>query len=399
MWKRAKLSIDSNLSCYSSSVVEYQYFAVVWGCFVIITGTVGNLMTILAFALDSRLQTRFNVLIVNLAVTDLLYCTILQPMGVYAYLHLRWRTSRVWCQIYALLIFLTNSVSIITLCLVAVSRYLLVAKRAVFNRVFSNLGLTLLVVSAWGLGLASFAPLWSVYMFVPQVCTCSFHRTKGRPYSTIILFFYFFIGLGCIGVFYMLIYRKVRVASKALLRYRLSISSSRKKSASSAQGTDDSGVESGVGKTCSSEISSQAEPDQSTHDIEKAILPPQSSAPPLKSSDDKLETQSAAPASQSPTPGDNEFNRVTRMCFAVFLCFLCSFAPYLLLNIVDKGNRAPQVLHMFFGNLTWINSFINPILYALMNRQFRQAYSELLSRAAAPFIRHWFLFLNSYEKP
>ncbi|XP_014899402.1 G-protein coupled receptor 84-like [Poecilia latipinna] len=378
---------DSNLSCYSSSVVEYQYFAVVWGCFVIITGTVGNLMTILAFALDSRLQTRFNVLIVNLAVTDLLYCTILQPMGVYAYLHLRWRTSRVWCQIYALLIFLTNSVSIITLCLVAVSRYLLVAKRAVFNRVFSNLGLTLLVVSAWGLGLASFAPLWSVYMFVPQVCTCSFHRTKGRPYSTIILFFYFFIGLGCIGVFYMLIYRKVRVASKALLRYRLSISSSRKKSASSAQGTDDSGVESGVGKTCSSEISSQAEPDQSTHDIEKAILPPQSSAPPLKSSDDKLETQSAAPASQSPTPGDNEFNRVTRMCFAVFLCFLCSFAPYLLLNIVDKGNRAPQVLHMFFGNLTWINSFINPILYALMNRQFRQAYSELLSRAAAPFIR------------
>ncbi|XP_014853575.1 PREDICTED: G-protein coupled receptor 84-like [Poecilia mexicana] len=378
---------DSNLSCYSSSVVEYQYFAVVWGCFVIITGTVGNLMTILAFALDSRLQTRFNVLIVNLAVTDLLYCTILQPMGVYFYLHLRWRTSRVWCQIYALLIFLTNSVSIITLCLVAVSRYLMVAKRAVFNRVFSNLGLTLLVVSAWGLGLASFAPLWSVYMFVPQVCTCSFHRTKGRPYSTIILFFYFFIGLGCIGVFYMLIYRKVRVASKALLRYRLSISSSRKKSASSAQGTDDSGVESGVGKTCSSEISSQAEPDQNTHDIEKAILPPQSSAPPLKSSDDKLETQSAAPASQSPTPGDNEFNRVTRMCFAVFLCFLCSFAPYLLLNIVDKGNRAPQVLHMFFGNLTWINSFINPILYALMNRQFRQAYSELLSRAAAPFIR------------
>ncbi|XP_014899403.1 G-protein coupled receptor 84-like [Poecilia latipinna] len=378
---------DSNFSCYSSSVVEYRYFAVVWGCFVTIAGTVGNLMTVLAFALDSRLQTRFNVLIVNLAVADLLYCTILQPISVDSYLYLRWRTGQVWCQIFGLLLFLSNSVSIITLCLVAVSRYLLVAKRAVFNRVFSNLGLTLLVVSAWGLGLASFAPLWSVYVFVPQVCTCSFHRTKGRPYSTILLFLYFFIGLGCVGVFYMLIYRKVRVASKALLRYRLSKRSSRKKSAPSAQGTDDSGVESGVGKTCSSEISSQAEPDQSTHDIEKAILPPQSSALPLKSSDDKLETHSAAPVSQSATPDDNEFKRVTRMCFAVFLCFVCCFVPFMLLNIADKESRAPQMLHMFCANLTWINSCINPILYALMNRQFRQGYSELLSRAAAPFTR------------
>ncbi|XP_032404304.1 G-protein coupled receptor 84 [Xiphophorus hellerii] len=378
---------DSNFSCYSSSVVEYRYFAVLWGCCVTITGTVGNLMTVLAFALDSRLQTRFNVLIVNLAVADLLYCTILQPISVDSYLHLRWRTGQVWCQFFGLLLFLSNSVSIITLCLVAVSRYLLVAKRAVFDRVFSNLGLTLLVVSAWGLGLASFGPLWSVYVFVPQVCTCSFHRTKGRPYTTILLFFYFFIGLGCVGLFYMLIYKKVRLASKALLRYRLSKRSSKKKPAPSAQGTDDSGVESGAGKTCSSEMSSQAEPDQNTQHYEKAILPPQSSALPLKSSDDKLVTQSTAPTSQSATPEDNEFKRVTRMCFAVFLCFVCCFVPFMLLNIADKENRAPQMLHMFCANLTWLNSCINPILYALMNRQFRQAYGELLSRAAAPFTR------------
>ncbi|XP_008408365.1 G-protein coupled receptor 84-like [Poecilia reticulata] len=376
---------DSNFSCYSSSVVEYRYFAVVWGCFVTIAGTVGNLMTILAFALDSHLQTRFNVLIVNLAVADLLYCTILQPISVDSYMHLRWRTGQVWCQIFGLLLFLSNSVSIITLCLVAVSRYLLVAKRAVFNRVFTNLGLTLLVVSAWGLGLASFAPLWSVYVFVPEVCTCSFHRTKGRPYTTILLFLYFFIGLGCVGVFYMLIYRKVRVASKALHRYRLSRRSSRKKPVPSAQGTDDSGVESGVGKTCSSEISSQAEPDHNIHDNKKATLPPQNSSLPLKSSDDKLVTQSAAPASQSATPDDKEFKRVTRMCFAVFLCFLCCFVPFILLNIADKESRAPQMLHMFCANLTWLNSCINPILYAFMNRQFRQGYGELISRAAAPF--------------
>lgn len=219
---------DDLFSCYSPSVIVYRYFAVLWGCFVTITGTVGNLMTILAFALDPHLRTRFNMLIINLAVADLLYCTILQPISVDSYLHLRWRSGQLWCSIFGLLLFLSNSVSIMTLCLVAVSRYLLVAKRTVFDRVFFEHGLVLLLISTWVLGLASFGPLWPVYVFVPQVCTCSFHRTRGRPYSTILLFFYFFVGLGCIGAFYLLIYRRVKIASQALLRYRFSRRSSRK---------------------------------------------------------------------------------------------------------------------------------------------------------------------------
>ncbi|XP_032370322.1 G-protein coupled receptor 84 [Etheostoma spectabile] len=396
---------DDLFSCYSPSVVGYRYFAVLWGCAVTITGTVGNLMTILAFALDPHLRTRFNVLIVNLAVADLLYCTVLQPISVDSYLHLRWRSGQLWCSIFGLLLFLSNSVSIITLCLVAVSRYLLVTKRAVFDRVFSDRGLILLLISAWGLGLASFGPLWPVYVFVPQVCTCSFHRTRGRPYSTIMLFFYFFVGLGCVGVFYLLIYRRVRIAAQALLRYRFSRRSSRKKPVSSAQGTDDSGVESGTTKTCSCEVSSHVDLGQSMEEItcEKSAKSAQSSATALHSSATNSPPEvvptspsttpaptTTAPSSQSATSGDDdEFKRVTRMCLTVFLCFVFCFVPFLLLNIADKQNRAPQVLHMFCANLTWLNSCINPMLYAVMNRQFRQAYHVLLTRAAAPFTCLW----------
>ncbi|XP_040890303.1 G-protein coupled receptor 84-like [Toxotes jaculatrix] len=397
---------DDLFSCYSPSVVGYRYFAVLWGCAVTITGTVGNLMTILAFALDPRLRTRFNVLIVNLAVADLLYCTILQPISVDSYLHLRWRSGQLWCSIFGLLLFLSNSVSIITLCLVAVSRYLLVAKRTVFDRVFSDRGLTLLLVSAWALGLVTFGPLWPVYVFVPQVCTCSFHRTRGRPYTTILLFFYFFVGLGCVGAFYLLVYRRVQIASQALLRYRLSRRSSRKKPASSAQGTDDSGVESGMANTCSCEMSSQADITQNKDEITSIKPPPstQGTATALNSSTANKSPPeivraplvstpaptTEASSSHSATSGDDgEFKRVTRMCFTVFLCFVFCFVPFLLLNIVDKHNRAPQVLHMLCANLTWLNSCINPVLYAVMNRQFRQAYHVLLTRAAAPFTGLW----------
>lgn len=251
---------NDTFSCHHPSVEAYRYFGVLWGSVVTIVGTVGNMLTILAFATDTRLRTRFNVLIVNLALADLLYCTLLQPVSVDSYLHLRWRGGPLWCSIFGLLLFLSNSVSIITLCLIAASRYLLVTKRDVFERVFSGRGLVILLPSTWALGLASFGPLWPVYVFAPQVCTCSFHRTRGRPYTTVLLFFYFFIGLGCVGIFYLLIYRRVRLAAQALVRYRFSRRSSRKKPNSSEQGTEgDSGVGSGAATTQSCELSSQSE--------------------------------------------------------------------------------------------------------------------------------------------
>uniref|UniRef100_H3DAR6 G-protein coupled receptors family 1 profile domain-containing protein n=1 Tax=Tetraodon nigroviridis TaxID=99883 RepID=H3DAR6_TETNG len=373
---------ESLFSCHSPSIVGYRYFAVLWGSGVT-TGTVGNMMTILAFIMDQRLRTRFNVLIIQLAVADLLYCTVLQPISVDSYLHLRWRSGHLWCRIFGFLLFLSNSVSILTLCLVA-SRYLLVTRRNVFNRVFSNCGLAVLLSSAWGLGIASFAPLWPVYVFVPQVCTCSFHRTRGRPYSTILLFFYFFIGLGCVGVFYLLIYKRVYAASRALLRYRASRRSSRKKPVFSGPGTDDSGVESGVTNAGCTDTSSQADQTASRDPSEDAGH--KESHTTNKTLPD---TVPAPPTASRSTADDGEFKRVTRMCFTVFLCFVFCFVPFLVLNIADKNSRAPQVLHMFCANLTWLNSCINPVLYAVMNRQFAQAYHVLLTKAAAPFTCLW----------
>uniref|UniRef100_A0A671TJI0 G-protein coupled receptors family 1 profile domain-containing protein n=1 Tax=Sparus aurata TaxID=8175 RepID=A0A671TJI0_SPAAU len=378
LMNHTNLTEDDLFSCYSPSVIGYRYFAVLCGCAVTVIGTVGNLMTILAFTINSQLRTRFNVLIVNLALADLLYCTILQ-----------WRSGQLWCKIFGLLLLLSNSVSIITLCLIAGSRYVMVAKRAVFDRVFSDLGLSLLIISAWTLGLASFGPLWHGYVFVPKLCVCTMTRTTYHPYSIILLLFYFFVGLGCVGTFYFLIYRHIRISSQALLRF--SRRSSRKKPASSAQNTNDSGVESSVANTCSCEISSQAELAKNTVEInsEKSSQCTHSSATAESTTKTPLEiviTSSsrtparinAASSSHCTASGDDkEMKHVTRMCLAVFLGFVFCFVPFLLINIADEHNRAPQVLYMIFRNLSWLNSCINPVLYAVMNRQFRQAYHVL----------------------
>ncbi|XP_056418763.1 G-protein coupled receptor 84 [Hyla sarda] len=371
----SSLNDSDPFSCYHPSVVNYRYVAVIWGIIVSLVGTSGNVLTVIAFALDKKLQTRFNLLIINLSLADILYCMFLQPFSVDSYLHLYWRSGADFCRVFGMLLFVSNSVSIINLCLIAVSRYILITNNKLFDRIFCNLGATFILLATWVAGFASFAPLWPVYVLVPKVCTCSFHRIKGRPYTTILMGFYFVVGLSCVGIFYLLIHLKVKSASKALDQYRLSKSKDKKTNASSSN----SGIQakfhevedSGVDTAASSEI------------ISEHITTSKDTG--TSSSTDHIRS---APATVSqPKDSGSDFKKVTRMCFVVFLFFVISYIPFLLLNIFDAKNAAPHVLHMIAANLTWLNSCINPILYAAMNRQFRDAYKRVL-----------YLILNKFRR-
>ncbi|XP_069614819.1 G-protein coupled receptor 84 [Ranitomeya imitator] len=362
-------------SCYHPSIVDYRYFAVTWGIIVSLVGTVGNVLTVFAFALDKKLQTRFNLLIINLTLADILYCTFLQPFSVDSYLHLYWRSGACFCQIFGMLLFVSNSVSIMNLCLIAISRYILITNNKLFDRIFSKTGATLILLGTWVAGFASFAPLWPVYVLVPKVCTCSFHRIRGRPYTTILMGFYFVVGLSCVGIFYLLIHLKVKSASKALDQYKLTNVKSTKANVSSAnsavnskyQEVEDSGVDTGA----SSEI------------ISEHVTTSKSTV--ISYSTDYV--RSAPATVPQPKDSGSDFKKVTRMCFVVFLFFVVSYIPFLLLNIFDAKNAAPQVIHMIAANLTWLNSCINPILYAAMNRQFCEAYKRVL-----------FLIINKFRR-
>ncbi|KAM4796990.1 G-protein coupled receptor 84 [Rhinophrynus dorsalis] len=362
---------DSNFSCYHPSIVEYRYVGVTWGIIVSLVGTIGNILTVVAYAVDKKLQTRFNMLIINLTLADILYCTFLQPFSVDAYLHLYWRSGTTFCRVFGMLLFVSNSVSILNLCLIAVSRYILITNNKLFDRIFSRLGVLLIVLGTWVVGFASFAPLWPVFVLVPKVCTCSFHRIKGRPYTTILMAFYFVVGLSCVGIFYFLIHRKVKSAAKALDQYKLKTKKSAKGHVAGLN-SDSAGkfqeMDSGVDTAASSEVISEQLPSS------KSGISSQSGV-----SSQSTNQKGLGPSiSSQPKDSGSDFKKVTRMCFVVFVFFVVSYIPFLLLNIFDAKNKAPQVLHMIAANLTWLNSCINPILYAAMNRQFREAYQRVL---------------------
>ncbi|XP_067881138.1 G-protein coupled receptor 84 [Heterodontus francisci] len=371
----------SNATCHPA-VLNYRYFGALLGILVTAVGTTGNVMTLLAFATERKIRTRFNLLILNLTVADLLYCGFLQPVTVDTFIHFTWRQSHAMCQVFGLLLFVANAVSIFSLVLIAMSRYILISDPQRFDRVYSRYTMPFFLALPWALGLALFGPLWRIYVFLPAVCTCSFHRSWGRPYTTILMFCMFGLGLSCIGVFYFLINRKVREAARALEEYRLTHEGGKKKkNRRKSKGLEISVNDSGIAADGSSISQAGDERPQATEstDVEGEPASGQRPAPGAG--------ESAGACYQARKRSNSEFRKVTRMCFAMFVVYVTCYFPFCMLHVADGRKRAPILLHMVAGNFTWLNSCVNPILYAVLNRQFNEAYRGVLRKGARLFTR------------
>ncbi|XP_048379535.1 G-protein coupled receptor 84 [Stegostoma tigrinum] len=422
-----------NATCHPD-VHAYRYFGASLGILVTLVGTVGNVLTLLSFAAEPRLRTRFNALILNLTASDLLYCAFLQPVTSTTFIRNGWRSGPGACRLTGLLIFVANAVSIFNLILIAGSRYALIANPRAYDRIFQQRTMPFFVVLPWALGLALFGPLWPIYVFLPTVCTCSFHRQRGKPYTTVLMFFMFVVGLGCIGVFYYLIDRRVKAASRALELHR------RGRGEAAGKGRPQASAE--LSSSCPGPDGRQGEagddrPQAPPGTGVPAPAPPPSPQPPGRKARTKSGPQAppslgpdsgyadeASRATEGTSVGDEEsfpgpgreaeagggkkggkeaarpgpgcaarggsteFHKVTRMCFAMFLVYIICYMPFCILHVLDSKKRFPVLLHMVAGNFSWLNSSINPILYAVMNRQFREAYQKVLLKAFGLCRRH-----------
>ncbi|XP_060678322.1 G-protein coupled receptor 84-like [Hemiscyllium ocellatum] len=340
----------SSWSC-DPSLSEYRYFGASLGLLVTAVGATGNSLTLLAYAVDARLRTPFNLLILNLTLSDLLYSAFLQPVTVTSYLRMGWSGGRQACRAFGLLVFASNLVSILNLALIAGARYALVRCPRGFREVSARPWAPPVFLAApWLLSFGLLGPFWCVYDFLPSVCSCSLHPTRGRAYTTALHVLTFGFGLTSIGVFYLLIYRKVRSTGRAARSYRVP----RPAEASSSRPEEEEEEEVVVDGGTQGEEGSEA-----------------------TSSMRKAEGQAMAPRKTGARRrGSSDARRVTAMCFAVFLVYLACYLPFCLANLFRRG--LPTVVRALAGNITWLNSCANPVLYAVMNRQFRDAYGRVL---------------------
>lgn len=69
--------------------------------------------------------------------------------------------------------------------------------------------------------------------------------------------------------------------------------------------------------------------------------------------------------------------RITKMVLAIFLSFVLCYLPITITKVFDKEARFP-VLHIIAYIMLYLSSCINPIIYVIMNKQYRQAYKKVI---------------------
>lgn len=69
--------------------------------------------------------------------------------------------------------------------------------------------------------------------------------------------------------------------------------------------------------------------------------------------------------------------RITKMVLAIFLSFVFCYLPITVTKIADKEVHYPA-FHIFGYIMLYLSSCINPIIYVIMNKQYRQAYKTVI---------------------
>lgn len=103
-----------------------RYVAPIAFAIIGLTGLLGNALVVLVVLFNPLMRSTTNVLILNLAVSDLLFVICCVPFTALDYVVSVWPLGDVWCKTVQYMIVVTANASIYTLVLMSLDRYLAV---------------------------------------------------------------------------------------------------------------------------------------------------------------------------------------------------------------------------------------------------------------------------------
>ncbi|XP_022102475.1 protein trapped in endoderm-1-like [Acanthaster planci] len=303
-----------------------QYWALVVGIPVDTLGFLGNLMTIIVVAKTPVLRTPTNLFIISLSVSDLLYCTIVLPVLLTTFYRNAWVFGPVFCRIHPLLMVTFVGATIMSLAGTAFGRCLKITQSPLYGKLFTiKWRATVMILVCWLLPLIFLLPpitgVWGDLGYEPKTLTCTFLRGGSNSgYSMFFMISALIIPTFSITFCYLKILQTVCANHKRVRKMRV---------------------------VPADEVSTATE------------------------------TGAMGSIKRQRRMAYREDIQYTKMMLCIFLVFIVCYVPYMMATLVD-----PQVknmtFHFFCGSCVWFSSCLNPIVYVIMNKHFRQACVKLL---------------------
>ena len=199
-------------------------FVIAFHSLIVATGVIGNALVIYIILAKKGMGTQYNLMLLSLAFSDMLFVAICAPMTAYDFAARFWKLGVAICKIYQLLRYATFGVTVSTLALISIVRYISVSlplkSRYILTR--RTLGIALCLI--WLVCFLLSAIAANVYTVVTWLenghvtrSGCRFRASAEKNFLTTVLMvlFYFFLPMLLISLVSMATYVKVQHARKS----------------------------------------------------------------------------------------------------------------------------------------------------------------------------------------
>nr|AKQ63047.1 FVRIamide receptor 1 [Platynereis dumerilii] len=297
----------------------------------------GNVSLWLIICTEKCLRSPSNVLILSLSAADLMVSAVNMPVIVYTIIIARWPFSQSACTGLGFSTMLTFVASVMNLGTISINRYIHICHPAKFKTLYSYRNAFLFVLGTWCLSICLASPPlmgWCRYDYIPSQRYCFAYWKDSVSYT------YFMVGMCFGGPCSVMTYCYANI----LREHRQSM-----------QRVD-------------------IDPNGSLTAGRKRLSLTRKSKHPKVTP----ETIVSEWRRQRALRRRQEELRLTTSLFVVICCFVVCWLPFCIAMFLwVHGQTAPKSFDLATLLLGCFNSAINPFIYGVMNRKFRQGYIKL----------------------
>uniref|UniRef100_A0A3Q2YXD9 5-hydroxytryptamine receptor 2B n=1 Tax=Hippocampus comes TaxID=109280 RepID=A0A3Q2YXD9_HIPCM len=372
---------------FKTSGVPLKWAALLF-VMVIVPTIGGNILVILAVSLEKKLQNATNYFLMSLAVADLLVGLLVMPIALVTVLYNSgWPLPDFICPIWLFLDVLFSTASIMHLCAISLDRYIAIKKPIQHSQYKSRAKAMVKIALVWliSICIAIPIPIKGLQNYQPRNNitfnsnhTCQLKTDTFREFIMFGSMAAFFVPLIIMMVIYLLTVHVLRkkvylLRSKVIQRFSYPAVSTvfQRDHARTANQVDQFHVLDRLSKM------------QENPNVGTAKLPPIGEIPFRRMS---------TMGKKSMQTLSNE-QRASKVLGIVFLLFVVMWCPFFITNVTSvlctscDVNIISRLMEIFVW-VGYISSGINPLVYTLFNKTFREAFTRYITCNYKTCARH-----------
>lgn len=347
---------------------------------------IGNCLVCISVAIVKRLQTPSNLLIVSLAVADLLVAIFVMPLAATLQIYGVWVLSPEVCDMWTTTDVLLCTASILNLCMISVDRYFVITRPFQYAMKRTPRRMAIMITIVWVVSAVVSIPPVFGWKSPHEPFNCYISREIGyQIYATLCAFYLPLIVM-------IFVYVKIWLVSSKIAK-----AEARSQVGSFDKGEVRDNIQLGQGRASRDSDESTTLPNGAL------LLRPNFNGGGGGSSSgggdggepelcDRLKNRRFTLRSLIPHrpldhrhPGrinSSKERKATKTLGIIMGCFTLCWLPFFIMALVRAFCGDACVVPVWLDSILWwlgyANSFLNPVIYARFNREFRTPFKEIL---------------------